>query len=79
MQFLHFVHAAWPYVLVVKQNNVAIFKIRTDCFLIMTALCSRRGHYIFARRFFNLLSFFLRLISAVADLMSAILGHMVWP
>jgi len=44
--------------------------------LIMTALHSRCGHYIFALWF---LLFFPRLISAVADWMSAILPHMVWP
>jgi len=52
----------------------------------MAALCNRAGHYIFALWFF-LSSFFLssssiffpRLISAVADWLSAILPHMVWP
>jgi len=49
----------------------------------MAALRSRCGHYIFILWF--LLSFFLssisfpRLISAVADWMSTILPHMVWP
>jgi len=41
-------------------------------------LCNRAGHYIFALRFL-LLSFFPRLISAVADWMSTILPHVVWP
>ena len=49
--------------------------------LVMVALCNRADHYIFA--LWLLLSFFLlffrRLISAVADWMSAILPHMVWP
>jgi len=47
----------------------------------MAALCNRAGHYIFALWF--LLSIFHhvfpRLISAVADWMSSILPHMVWP
>jgi len=48
---------------------------------IMATLCNRAGHYIFALWF--LLPIYLsslpRLISAVADWMSAILPHMVWP
>ena len=51
--------------------------------LVMAALRSRCGHYIFALWFlsiFYLLSFFVpRLISAAADWMSTILPHMVWP
>jgi len=50
--------------------------------LFMVALWNRADHYIFALwlllSFFSL-SFFPRLISAVADWMSAILPHMVWP
>ena len=46
--------------------------------LIMAALCNRACHYIFAL-WFLLLSFFPRLISAVADWMSTILLHMMWP
>jgi len=49
----------------------------------MAALCNRAGHYIFVlwllSFFFFLSSFFPRLISAVADWMSTILLHMVWP
>ena len=45
--------------------------------LIMAALRSRCGYYIFALWF--LLSFFPRLISAAVDWMSTILRHMVWP
>ena len=54
--------------------------LAADCF-VMAALRSRCGHYIFALWFLLLLflSFFPRLISAVADWMSAILAHMVWP
>jgi len=46
--------------------------------MIMAALWNRAGHYIFAL-WFLLSSFFPRLISAVADWMSTILAHMVWP
>ena len=53
-----------------------------SCFF-MVALWNRADHYIFCRGFFFffffLLSFFPRVISAVADWMSAILPHMVWP
>jgi len=47
----------------------------------MVALCNRADHYIFILWFPLLLSFFFfpRLISAVADCMSAILPDMVWP
>jgi len=49
--------------------------------IIMVALWNRADdHYIFALWFLLLSCFFLpRLISAVADWMSAILLHMVWP
>jgi len=52
--------------------------------LVMAALRSRCGHYIFVLWFLLLSSIFLsiffpRLISAVADWMSTILPHMVWP
>jgi len=48
--------------------------------LIMATLWNRACHYIFAMWFLLLLlSFFLHLISAVADRMSAIFPHMVWP
>ena len=48
----------------------------------MTALWNRAGHYIFALWFLlsiylSIFSFFPRLISAVADWMSAILAHVV--
>ena len=50
--------------------------------LIMAALCNRAGHYIFVlwilSSSFFLLSFFPRLISAVADCMFTILLNMVW-
>ena len=46
--------------------------------VVMTILRKRCGHYIFALWFLSS-SFFPRLISAVADWMSPILAHMVWP
>jgi len=46
----------------------------------MATLCNRAGHYIFALWFLlSVYLFFPRVISAVADWMSAILAHMVWP
>jgi len=50
-------------------------------YLFMAALRSRCGHYIFALWFLSSIFFFVipRLISAVADWMSTILLHMVWP
>jgi len=47
----------------------------------MVVLWNRADHYIFAvvSFFVFLLLFFPRPISAVADWMSAILPHMVWP
>jgi len=49
--------------------------------LIMVALWNRAGHYIFILWFLLLSSifFFPRLFSAVADWMSTIPPHMVWP
>jgi len=50
--------------------------------LVMAVLWNRTGHYIFVLWFFllHLSSIsFPRLISAVADWMSIILPHMVWP
>ena len=50
--------------------------------IVMVALWNRADRYIFALwflSFFFFLSFFPRLILAVADWMSAILPHMVWP
>ena len=44
---------------------------------IMVALWNRADHYILPCGYFFLSSFFPRLISAVADWMSAILPHMV--
>jgi len=45
----------------------------------MVALWNRTDHYIFALWFLLLSIFFPALISAVADWISAILPHMVWP
>jgi len=50
--------------------------------LFIAALCNRAGHYILPCGFYLLfLSIYLfpRLISAVADWMTTILTHMVWP
>jgi len=49
--------------------------------LVMVTLWNRADHYIFPLWFllYFYLSFFPCLISAVADWMSAILPHMVWP
>jgi len=49
--------------------------------LVMAALWNRAGHYIMALWFLSsfFLLFFPRLIPAVADWMSTILLHMVWP
>jgi len=52
--------------------------VTVSIIVVMAALWSRAGHYIFVL-WFLLLSFFSRLISAVGDWMSAILPHMVWP
>ena len=48
---------------------------------VMVALCNRADHYIFALWFLSSFFFFSfpRLISAVAEWMSSILPHMVWP
>jgi len=46
---------------------------------IMVALWNRADHYIFALWFLLLLNLFPRLISAIADWMSAILPHVVCP
>jgi len=46
----------------------------------MVALWNRADHYIFILWFLSSIFFFFpRLISAVADWMSTILRHMVWP
>jgi len=54
-----------------------VASLMTTSLIIMAALHSRCGHYIFILWFLLLL--FTRLISAVADWMSIILLHMVWP
>jgi len=56
-----------------NRETIYIFML----WFVMVALCNRADHYIFA--LWLLLLFFPRLISAVADWMSAILPHMVWP
>jgi len=57
---------------------VAKVKRKVSYRIIMAALHSRCGHYIFALWFLSS-SFFPRLISVVAEWMSTILLHMVWP
>jgi len=52
------------------QSHYAVF---------MVALWNRADHYIFILWFLLPSSFFPRLISAVADWMSVILPHMMWP
>jgi len=66
--------------MVIKKFTFAISS--PDELLVMAALHSRCGHYIFILwflTFFLLFSFFPRLISTVADWMCTILPHMVWP
>jgi len=56
--------------------------LRPLIMMIIVALWNREDHYILILLFVLLPSFFLffhRLISAVAEWMSAILAHMVWP
>jgi len=64
-----------------SQAEVAVDAHASVIGIFMAALRSRCGHYIFILWF--LLSFYLlsfpRLISGVADWMSTILQHMVWP
>jgi len=66
-----------------SSGDVRILCIRQfiTVYLFMAALWNRAGHYIFVLWFLLSFSlfFFPRLISAVADWMSAILLHMVWP
>jgi len=82
------VHAFWS-----RQSNIVTSVLGSPTRLlanvcnciafIMAALWYRAGHYIFALWFlsssFYLSLFFPRLISAVAEWMSAILPRMVWP
>ena len=67
-----------------RRSTTGVPRIQTTAAsIIMAALCSRCGHYIFVLWFLLLSSIFLfsfpRLISVVAEWMSAILPHMVWP
>jgi len=57
-------------------TEYAVTEMALSWLLIMAALRSRCGHYIFV---LFLLLFFPRLVSAVGDWMSATLPHMVWP
>jgi len=58
--------------------NETVILVASVC-LIMAALLNGCGHYIFILWFLLLSFFFPRLISAVAEWMSTILLHMVWP
>ena len=65
-------------------SNVNIYVYCLTVQIIMVALCNRADHYILSCGFFfylsiylSLSSFFPRLMSAVADWMSAILPHSV--
>ena len=58
-----------------NRNYVSSLRAFFKRSLIMAALRSRCGHYIFILCVF----FFPGLISAVADWMSTIIPHMVWP
>jgi len=60
------------FVLLITAAGAASFLI------IMATLRSRCKHYIFVL-WFLLLSFLPRLVSAIADWMSTVLPHMVWP
>jgi len=52
----------------------------TECVIVTAVLSSRCGYYILPSGYYLPSSvFFPRLISAVADWMSTILPHMVWP
>jgi len=52
---------------------------RSTSGLVIAAMLSRCGHYIFALWFLSSIFFIPRLISAVGDWMFTILPHMVWP
>jgi len=73
----------WQYFdcLLIRMLEIFLPTWKFVCLLIMAALRSRCGHYISSFRFFFffLSIFFPRLFSAVADWMSTILPHMVWP
>ena len=67
-------------------SNIPVSATRLDenayiiIIVIMVALLNGADHYVLPCGFFFFLSFFFpRLISAIADWMSAILPHMVWP
>ena len=61
-----------------RHDDLTVFKVAAVHHLgfFMAALCNRAGHYIFVLWF---LSFFPCLISVIADWMSTILIHTVWP
>ena len=61
--------------------EVLLYVLHLIIMAVLAALRSRCGHYIFALWFLSsiVLSFSPHLISAVADWMSTILRHMMWP
>jgi len=63
----------------IRKTGEAKLSLVTLSYIIMVALWNRADHYIFALWFLLSSICFPRLISAVADWMSAILPHMVWP
>jgi len=58
----------------IRVTQIVPYHLWLTAEIIMAALHSRSGHYIFV-----LFLLFPRLISAVGDWMSTILPHMVWP
>ena len=64
----------------VTASILALLLFLKTTIFVMAAMRSRCGHYIFVVWFLlSSSSFFLRLFSAVADWMSTILPHVVWP
>jgi len=67
----------WTFSCTIQKATARTGRLRP---LVMVALWNRADHYIFILSFvLSFFFFFPRLISAVADWMSAILPHMVWP
>ena len=68
-------------VLPYSRASLSFVRELTYSVYLLAALSNRAGHYIFALWFLSIffLSFFPHLFSAVADWISTILPHMVWP
>jgi len=71
--------AVWCYKTQENENRLQHVHCTVQVVIIMATKWNRAGHYIFAMWFLLLLLSFPRLISAVADWMSTILPHIVWP